>query len=337
MQKLNQEGVRGAGSLRQQRSFLFLDPPDHTRLRGLVATTFTPKMIERVKPRIRQVIQNLLDAGEKNGHMELVRDFAYPLSLTMICDMLGIPPRDEDRFLAWSEQMTASLDPMRNAPPEVVERQKKAMNEAMEYLQGVMAERKKNPQNDLISELFAAEFEGHKLAEEELLSSVILVFGAGHETSVHLICNSVLALLSHPEQLAAMNADPALVRNAVEETLRWDPMIQMTQRVALQDISLGDQEIAAGTPIMLLLAAANRDENEVPDSEQFNIKRPRFPHLAFGFGPHFCLGAPLARAECEESLKTIFGRFPGLHLAEKGFTRLDTLVFRGLAELHTEI
>jgi cytochrome P450 len=336
VQQLRKEGLRGAADLREQRSFLFLDPPDHTRLRGLVATTFTATMVERVRPRIRQVVKTLLDEAEKRGHLDVVHEFAYPLTLTMICDMLGIPRRDEERFNEWSVQLAASMDPQLNAPPEIMEAQQRAMNEGAEYILALLAERRKAPSDDLISALFAAEYEGHKLTEDELLSSVILVFAAGHETSVHLISNSVLALLTHPDQLAALRADSRLYPNAVEETLRWDPMIQMTQRVALQEISMGGQTIPAGSPIIILIAAANRDENEIADSERFDITRARFPHLAFGFGPHFCLGAPLARAECEESLKSIFTRFPNLRVAEKGFSRRQTLVFRGLSELHTE-
>jgi cytochrome P450 len=337
VQELMRSGLREAGDLREQRSFVFLDPPDHTRLRGLVATAFTPQMVERVKPRIRHVVQRLLDEAEQRRHLEVVGEFAYPLTLTMICDMLGIPPRDEERFREWSEQLAASIDPQLNPPSEVVEGQKRAMNEATEYLLKLLMERRKKPGDDLISALYAAEREGQKLSEEELLSSVILVFAAGHETSVHLIGNSTLALLTHPEQRAVLRADSTLYCNAVEETLRWDPMIQMTQRVALQDLEIGGCAIPKGSPIMVLIAAANRDEAENIDGERFDITRTRFPHLAFGFGPHFCLGAPLARVECEESLKLLFTRFPNLHVGEKGYSRRQTLVLRGLAELHTEL
>jgi cytochrome P450 len=203
------------------------------------------------------------------------------------------------------------------------------MRDFSEYFQGLIAERRRHPADDLLSALVTVEDQGDRLTEDELLGTLILLLVAGHETTVNLIGNGVLALLTHPDQLARLRADPALIRATVEEVLRWDPPVQLDGRTALEDIAVGGVTVAKGDQAIVLLAAANRDEAHLPDAECFDISRPDIRHLSFAFGPHFCLGAPLARAESQVALATVVRRFPDLRLAGDGVRYRDTLVLRG--------
>ncbi len=328
--------LRMPDNLRSQRSFLFLDPPDHTRLRRLVASAFTANIVSGLRERVQQLVTELLDAAVERGHFDIVSDFAYPLPFTIICELLGIPVHDQNQFRGWSEELISSMDPQLHAPPELVRRQTEAIQKATAYLLELISERRENPSDDLLTALFRAEEAGDKLTDDELLSTVILLFAAGQETTVNLISNAVLALLTHPEQASLLRKQPSLARSAVEEILRWDAPTQMTQRVALEEIGIGGVTVKKGVPMVLILAAANRDEAQLSDGEQFDISRPHIPHLAFGFGAHFCLGAPLARLEGEIALSTLFSRFPDLRLAD-GVRRRDTLVMRGLAALPVKL
>jgi cytochrome P450 len=322
-------------SLREDRSFLYLDPPDHTRLRRLVASAFTPAVVHALRPRIRQIVDELLDAAERRGQLDIVSDVAYPLPFRIMCELLGIAIKDYDRFRAWSEELVGSMDLQLGAPPEKIERQAAAINEATDYLAEHIAERRGKPGDDLLTALFAAEDAGDKLTEEELLGTVILLFGAGMETTVNLIGSGMHALLQHPDQLAHLRARPELAAAVVEEVLRWDPPTQLTQRVAMEDVEIGGETIPKGAPVVLILAAACRDEAVIADADRFDITRESIPHLAFGFGPHFCIGAPLARAEGEIAFATVVARFPSLRLGE-GVRRRGTIVLRGLESLPVE-
>ncbi|MCI3950023.1 MAG: cytochrome [Acidimicrobiales bacterium] len=315
------------------RPFLFLDPPDHTRLRRLVTKAFTPRTIERLRPRVQELVDDLLDARAGTGRIELVEDFAYLVPVQIISELLGVPPEDHERFKGWSRDLARGLDPDFILPPEVVEKRKEAIDAFSAYFLELIAERRRAPQDDLLSALVAAEDAGDRLTERELLSTCTLLLVAGHETTVNLIANGTLALLRHPDELRRLRDDPSIARTAVEELLRFDPPVQLTARVALEDMEIGGQTLAKGTSAILLLGSANRDEAAFAEPDQLDVGRTDNHHLAFGFGTHFCLGAPLARLEGEVALTTLVQRFPGLALATDTPRYKENLVLRGLEEL----
>ena len=321
------------------RPFIFLDPPDHTRLRGLVSTAFTPRVIERLRPRIDQLVGELLDEAAARGCLEVVGDLAYPVPVVIISELLGVPPEDQSRFRGWSKELAAALDPELLVPPEILERRATIVQDFSEYFQGLISERRRRPAEDLLSALVAVEDQGDRLSEDELLSTLILLLVAGHETTVNLIGNGVLALLRHPDQLARLRADPTLIKNAVEEVLRWDAPVQLDGRTALSDTAVGDVIVPAGDQAIVLIAAANRDETQVADADDFDIGRAEIRHLSFSLGPHYCLGAPLARAEAQAAISGVLQRFPDLRLPadDSGLRYRDTLVLRGLEALPVEI
>jgi pimeloyl-[acyl-carrier protein] synthase len=328
--------VTESEELTRRRPFIFQDPPDHPRLRGLVSSAFTPRVIEQLRPRIQQLVDEMLDQAVERDRLEIIADLAYPLPVVLISELLGVPAGDQSRFRAWSKELAASLDPELTVPPDVLARRLTILGEFGEYFLELIATRRRQPADDLLSALIAVEDQGDSLSEDELLATLILLLVAGHETTVNLIGNGALALLSHPEQLAHLRADPALIRATVEEVLRWDPPVQLDGRIALEDIDVGDVTVAQGDQAMLLLASANRDERHVTDGERFDIGRSEIRHLSFAFGPHFCLGAPLARAEAQLALATLMRRFPDLHLTGADLSYRDTLVLRGLEALPVE-
>jgi cytochrome P450 len=315
------------------RPFLFLDPPDHTRLRGLVSKAFTPRVVEGLRPRIQEIVDELLTAIAKKGSLEVIEDLAYPLPVAVICEMLGVPAADHETFREWSRHLARSLDPVEIMSPDDVERRQATVAQFSEYFRRLIEERRAAPREDLLSALIAAEEAGDKLTSEELLSTCILLLVAGHETTVNLIGNGTLALLRHPDQLAKLQADPSLAKNMVEEVLRYDPPVQMTVRVALEDMELGEVSLSKGRQAILLLAAANRDPERFDDPETFDITRDASHHLAFGHGIHFCLGAPLARVEGEIALGELARRFEGLQLRTEAPEYKENIVLRGLAAL----
>jgi cytochrome P450 len=316
-------------------SFAFQDPPDHTRLRRLVSSAFTPRVVARMRPRIQELTDELLDEAAERGEVELITEFAYPLIFRVMSDMIGVPKADQDKFLGWSNDMSASMDPRIAPPPDAIARQEQAMREGKEYLLWLIGERKQRPQQDLLSALIQATEDGGRLSEEELVSTSILLVGAGTETTVHLVGNGILALLTHPDQLALLRGDLDLVPRAVEEVLRWDAPTQLTQRIALADLQFGDITIPEGCPIMLSIAAANRDESRWENAEEFDITRPEKTHLAYLAGPHFCVGSALARAEGHITISTILRRFPNLELVSH--RRRPTFVLRCLDELRLSL
>jgi cytochrome P450 len=331
------QALAASGDIDQElvdaRPFLFLDPPDHTRLRRLVSKAFTPRTVERLRPRVQALVDELLDAAVPSGSIELVEDLAYPLPVQVISEMLGVPPEDHERFKGWSKDLARGLDPDFILPPEVLEQRKRAIDAFSEYFLELIAQRRSAPRDDLLSALVAAEDEGDRLTERELLSTCTLLLVAGHETTVNLIANGALALLRHPDQLQRLRDDPSVTRSAVEELLRFDPPVQLTARVALEDIEIGGQTLAKGTSAVLLLASANRDPDAFPDPDRLDLGRTDNHHLAFGFGTHFCLGAPLARLEGEIALTTLVRRCPDLALATDDLRYKENLVLRGLEAL----
>jgi cytochrome P450 len=313
--------------------FLFLDPPDHTRLRGLVSKAFTPRVVEALRPRVQEIVDELLGRVRRRDQIEVIEDLAYPLPVQVICEMLGVPAEDHVTFRAWSRELARSLDPEDVLPPEVQERRRRTIESFADYFRSLIERRREDPREDLLSCLIAVEEEGDKLSPEELLSTCILILVAGHETTVNLIGNGLLALLRHPDQLHLLRLDPSLAKTAVEEVLRFDPPVQMTGRTALEDMEVGGATIRRGQQSILLLAAANRDPSVFAKPDEFDIGRRDNPHLAFGFGIHYCLGAPLARIEGEVALTTLVRRFQGLQLRVERPEYKENIVLRGLAAL----
>jgi cytochrome P450 len=318
-----------------QHWMLQQDPPDHTRLRGLVVKAFTARRIEDMRPRIQQVVDQTLDAIVGRGHMDLIEDFAFRLPVTIICDMLGIPEEHREAFYKGSRDGGRILDPVPMTPAEIAEAN---MGNAMAkmYFEQLFELRRRNPGDDLTTQLVQAEEAGSKLSNDELTANIILLFGAGHETTVNLIGNGLLALHRNPDQLALLKANPSLIGNAIEEFLRYDSSVQMTGRVALEDIEdLGGKRIPKGEGVLCLLGSANRDPTVYPDRpDELDITRPNVKPLSFGGGIHFCLGAQLARIEAEIAISTLLRRLPGLRLddAENPEWR-PTFVLRGLKRL----
>lgn len=313
--------------------FLVRDPPDHTRLRGLVSKAFTPKVIEGLHPHIQEIVDGLLDRVIAKGSMEVIEDFAYPLPVTAICEMLGVPPEDRETFKEWSRELSRGLDPAGVFSPEVVERRRQAGNAFVEYFRSLIAERRRSPRDDLLSALIAVEEEGDKLTEEELLATCVFLLAAGHETTVNLIGNGILALLRHPDQFERLRDDPSLTPSAVEEFLRYDPPVQMAMRAAREDIEMGGKTIRQGQQIVILLGSANRDPDVFPDPDRLDITRGDSRHIAFSYGLHFCLGAPLARAEGEIAFRTLVRRLQRLEILAEAPEYKENVVVRGLRSL----
>jgi unspecific monooxygenase len=314
--------------------FLFMDPPDHTRLRGLVTKAFTPRVIENLRPRVEAIVRELLDAaGERGGSIEIIEELAYPLPVVVISEMLGVPREDNETFKGWSREMARSLDPEFVLPPEVNARREKAVSEFRDYMVDLIAKRRARPGDDLLSALIAAEEEGSKLTEAELLSTAILLLIAGHETTVNLIGNGTLALLRNPDQMQRLRDDPSLIKTAIEELLRFDPPVQLTGRYALEDIEISDRVIPKDTQTILLLGAANRDPAQFADPERLDIGRADNRHLAFGMGIHFCLGAPLARIEGQIAIGEFVRRVEAPRLVEDPPPYKENITLRGIASL----
>jgi pimeloyl-[acyl-carrier protein] synthase len=312
-------------------SMLFVDPPDHTRLRALVTKAFTPGAVERLRPRIEAIVAELLDRVGDAGEMDVVEDLAYPLPVTVICELFGVPERDRDRFRAWSRELVRLLDPL--VPTDSLERALRARQALRDYLRELIAERRAHPAGDLLTALIAAEDQGRQLSEPELVSMCVLLLVAGHETTVNLIANGTLALLRHPEARAGLQAGAELPGSAVEELLRYDSPVQFTSRHALADLEIGGRRVRAGETVIAVLGAANRDPAQFPDPDRLDLTRAPNRHVAFGGGIHFCLGAPLARVEARIAIGALLARLPGLELGPRPPVRRDTVTLRGLASL----
>jgi cytochrome P450 len=311
------------------------DPPDHTRLRGLVVKAFTARRVEDMRPRIQAIVDETLDRIAPSGHMDLIEDFAFRLPVTIICDMLGIPPEHREVFYTSSRNGGRLLDPVPLSPAEIAEANT-GNAAAQMYFQQLFELRRKSPGDDLTTQLVQAEEDGSKLSNEELTANIILLFGAGHETTVNLIGNGLLALHRNPDQLALLKANPALITNAIEEFLRYDSSVQMTGRVALEEIDdLGGKKIPKGETVLCLLGSANRDPAVYPDRpDRLDITRPNVRPLSFGGGIHFCLGAQLARIEAEVAIGTLLRRLPDLRLDDAQTPEWrPTFVLRGLKHL----
>ena len=311
------------------------DPPDHTRLRGLVVKAFTARRVEDMRPRIQEIVDQTIDAVIDRGQMDLIEDFAFRLPVTIICDMLGIPEDHREVFYKSSRDGGRLLDPVPMTPEEIAKGNAANMMAQM-YFQQLFELRRRSPGDDLTTQLVQAEEDGNKLTNEELTANIILLFGAGHETTVNLIGNGLLALHRNPDQLALLKARPDLITNAIEEFLRYDSSVQMTGRVTLEEIDdLGGKRIPKGESVLCLLGSANHDPAVYPDHpDRLDITRPNVRPLSFGGGIHFCLGAQLARIEAEIAIATLLRRLPDLRIDDvENPAWRPTFVLRGLKHL----
>ncbi|OBG60763.1 cytochrome P450 [Mycobacterium sp. E3339] len=315
--------------------FLFLDPPDHTRLRKLVSKAFAPKVVSALRPEIASLVDGLLERIAERGRFEVVQDFAYPLPVAVICRLLGVPLEDEPQFGRVSALLAQSLDPFvafTGAPSDNLKERMDAGIWLRAYLHGLIERRRSRPGDDLMSGLIAVEESGDQLTEEEIVSTCVLLLVAGHETTVNLIGNAILAMLREPAQWAALGAEPARAAAVIEETLRFDPPVQMIARTAAADMTIGGTEVPAGDIMMLLTAAAQRDPAEFDRPDVFDPDRPALRHLGFGRGAHYCLGAPLARLEAGVALSAITARFPAARLDGDPHYKTN-VTLRGLSQL----
>lgn len=313
-----------------QQWMILRDPPDHTRLRALVNKAFTPRMIEAVRPRIARIADALLDRVQGDT-MDLIADYASPLPVIVIAELVGVPPEDRELFLPWSIDLARAID-MRQTE-EVYQRGSDAVLSMSAYLHDVIAARRRAPQDDLISALLAAEEQGERLTPEMVLGTVIMLLFAGYEPTMHLIGNSVLALLRHPDQLALLQDNPTLMSAAVDELLRYDSSVQMTFRYALEDVELSGKTIRTGEHVAIVFGAALRDPAHYPDPDRLDLTRARGKDITFGLGPHYCLGAALARAEGEIGISALLRRQPTLAQKDSAIAWQETAAVRGLKSL----
>ena len=312
-------------------TILFLDPPDHTRLRTLVNKAFTPKAVSDLEPRIRRMTRTLLDAAPDPNRFDLMETLANPLPVMVIAEMLGVPVEDRAQFREWSNQRARILEPM------IGERERRIANEASksldEYFLSIIKLRRIVPRDDIISALVHVEEEGDRLTEREMLGMLRLLLVAGNETTTNLIGNGMLALLRHPEQLQALRDDPSRIPGAVEELLRYDSPVQGTVRLVLEDCEVNGVPLQRDDNVLLLIGSANRDPQVFDHPDQLDVGRRDNNHVAFGRGIHFCLGAPLARLEGRVAIEVLLERYPSLRLESDRPAFRSSIVLRGLERL----
>mgnify|MGYP005851277869 CR=1 FL=1 len=312
------------------RSMLIMDPPDHTRVRKLVNKAFTPKRIAALRGHIEALVRTLTDACAAKGRFDLIRDLAEPLPAIVIAELLGVPAEDHRRFRDWSSALIAGIA---SPSPEARRAGTAAGQQIFAYLADTIADRRRAPQDDLISAMIQAQEERDALSDAELLATSNLLLLAGHETPTHLIGNGMLALLREPDAWRRMCDEPALLPSAVEELLRFDGPVQATVRVALEDVVIDGHTIPAGALVLVSIGAANHDPDVFARPDELDLARDPNPHLAFGFGTHFCLGAPLARLEAQLAFEALTRRFPRLELVDDNPRYRPNPVLRGLERL----
>jgi cytochrome P450 len=318
------------GLAERPRTMLLMDPPDHTRLRKLVSKAFTPRTVEVLRPHVADLVHGMLDAVDPSG-FDLITALGYPLPVTVICELLGIPAEDQHLFGPWSSAASRMIDG--DISQQELQAGVLAFMQLINYLNGILEERRAHPRDDLLSGLLAAEEAGDKLSEEELRTTVVLLFVAGHETTTNLIGNGTVALLRNRDQWDRLVADPSLAPGAVEEVLRYDGPVHLTARTAMRPMEIDGVQIEPGQGLLTLLAAANRDPARFPDPDRLDITRPDTHHLTFSQGAHYCLGAALARLEGQEVFRALPQRFPNLELAEEPVHR-EHFILRGYQAVH---
>ncbi|GAF66967.1 cytochrome P450 [Bacillus sp. TS-2] len=306
------------------QSMLFADPPNHRRLRSLVQSGFTPKKIESFRERIKEIAEEQAELMSKKDTIEFIEDYAFPIPIRVICELIGVPVEDQEKFQRWSHAIVDIGD---------AEQYEQVMSEFIQYLDQLIQQKKEFPKNDLLSDLIKAEEQGDRLTTKELNGIIMLMIVAGHETTVNLISNGLLALLTHPSQLELLKKEPSLYKQAVEEILRYNGPVEFsTDRWANEDFLFEGQQVKKGDHVIVSLASAGHDPNVFANADEFQIKREQSPHLAFGKGIHYCLGAPLARLEGEVALQTLFEKFPDVRLATdlKYLQWRESFIIRGL-------
>jgi pimeloyl-[acyl-carrier protein] synthase len=311
---------------------LYADPPHHTRLRGLVNKAFTPRVVERMRPHVEQIVSQLLDEALARGRMDLIRAFAYPLPATVIMEMLDLPLAERDQFKHWSDDFMSLIGLVRHDPAQVAQA-RRSVSEVTDYLCDLFEQRRLHPSDDLLCALVNAGESNDSLDRSELVANTVLLLAAGHETTTNLIGNGMLALLRHPAQLQLLRDNPALIGTAVEELLRYDNPVQIVWRMPLEDVELDGRHIARGQIVNLLIGAANRDPAQFPDPDRLDLTGRENRHLGFGRGIHFCMGSPLARLEGQLAIGALLRRLPGLRLESEQLTWHENPTFRGLHSL----
>lgn len=315
----------------REPSILMMDDPDHARLRGLVNKAFTPRAVEKLAPRIQEIVDDLLDAVEGRESFDLIAEFSGPLPTIVIAEMLGIDPADRADFKRWSDALGAGFDP---APtPEKAQKLVEASEALNAYLRRAIEERRAAPRDDLISAMIAVEEAGDLMTTDEIVTMCGLLLTAGNLTTTDLIGNGVLALLEHPEQMQLLRDDPSLIKNAVEEMLRYDSPVVETARIAEADTEIAGCPMKKGESALVFLATANRAPQVYERPNEFDITRKDTHHHSFGGGVHFCLGAPLARLEAQIAIGTLVRRFPTLRRAPGDLEYRGLPAFRGLVRL----
>ena len=312
--------------------FIAIDPPDHTRLRKLANRAFTPRRIASLESHLREVVRQLLEPIVTQGTFDLISDLAVPLPIIAIAELLGVPPERYLDFKRWTNDIVKGNSRVALTAEEETQI-RLSIAEFRTYFQEAIAAYRQQPGDNLLSDLVRAEEEEQRLSAEEVLSMALLLLAAGAETTTNLIGNAMLALLNHPEQLAEVRNNLALVSNVVEETLRYDSVVQVWPRMTLQEITIADTTLSVGSVVMFMPGSANRDERKFPDPDRFDIHRSTDAHVGFGFGIHFCIGAPLARLETKVALEMLLARFPRIARTDEPYTRIDFPFFRGLKSL----
>jgi pimeloyl-[acyl-carrier protein] synthase len=309
----------------------FRDPPDHSRLRRLIGKVFNTRVVEEMRPRIQEITNQLIQRIETKNDFDIITDFAKPLPVKVISEILGIPPEDHDLLKQWSHWLGYIFDPMKAS--DVSQQMNQSIVEFREYLTQLIAKRRQKPESDLISALIQTRDEQDQLSEEELLVTGMLLFASGEETTVNLIGNGVLSLLRHPAQLEKLRQNPALIPSAVEEFLRYESPLQISGRTAIENIEIGGKLIKKGPPVFLILGAANRDPARFPNPDQLDITRTDNNHFAFGDGIHYCMGAALARNQGQIAINTLVQKLPNLRLQNNHLEWRENIFLRGLKSL----
>ncbi len=311
---------------------LFCDPPEHTRLRVMFNKAFTPRIIDSMAERIQTLVDELIDGVYEQGHLDIIHNLAYPMPAIVIAQMLGANSEDREQFKKWSSDL-AKFFGMFRIKPEILTSAKQSILEMKEYFRYILEQRRHTPQDDLMSSLIFAQEKGNSLDDDELLSNCVFLTFAGHETTTNLIANGLLALLENPEQMQKLKDDPSLVTTTVEEFLRYDSPIQRQARIAVTDLEIDGKQISQGQRLFLVIGAANRDPEQFLNPDKLDITRPQNPHLAFGKGTHFCLGAALGRLEAQIAINTIVRRFSDLRLNTDQIEWYENPSLRGMKSM----
>lgn len=311
-------------------SFQLMNPPDHARLRGAVSNRFTAGGVERLRGRVQEIVEDLLRRAEAEQDVNFVEAFAFPLPLTVICEIIGVPEEERGLFTDYANALARGLDPEIILSDEEIARKDEAQMAFFDYFLDLAERRRRDPRDDVMTDLVRAEERG-ELTNADIALTGILVVIAGYETTMNFLGNGMKALLSHPDQMAYLRAHLDRIHGIVEELLRYDAPVQFTARIALEDVELGGEQIAAGEPVILMLGAANRDPDVFEDPGRLDLSRPAGRHVAFGFGIHACLGLPLAVLEGEVAFSALAGR--SIELTGEPIRYKVNLILRGLSEL----